>query len=256
MSRDDSPEDDPLFDPRITSYDWLAGVLGGIVTFVVGYLAMAVTILVPDGPPEGLGLRELFAEVGRVFYNAHQVTLDLQPTSSSVVIQDAPKTINWSEIGSNGVIQINSALLSPNQTVVWNADVESPLSLQSLYIFDFDQYQEPIQHAQDKPELLYYLVPVVVLVAAGAVLAYLTLSDTDSIHEAVLPAVAFSGGYTAVAILGTFFVERELAGGAVVLSPNLGQTVVFALSYSLLCGLVGSYAISAWRGPSGPARER
>ena len=247
MSIDDSPEDDPLFDPRITSYNWLAGVLGGVVTFVAGYLVMAATILVPDGPPGGLSLRELLAEIGRVFYNAHQVTLDLRPASGSVVIEDAPTTINWSDIGPNSVIQVNSGLLSSNQTVVWNADIEGTLSFQSLYIFDFDQYQQPIQHAQDKPELLYYLVPVIVLIAAGGVLAYLTLSDTDSIHEAVLPAVAFSGGYTALAVLGTFFVERELAGGAVVLSPNLGQTVVFALIYSLLCGLVGSYAISMWR---------
>jgi|GEM_PF-2635101 len=253
---DDSPEDGPLFDPRITSYNWLAGALGGVVTFVVGYLVMAATILVPDGPPEGLGLRELLAEVGRVFYNAHQVTLDLRPTSDSVVIEDAPNTVNWSAVGSNSVIQVNSDLLSSNQTIVWNADVEGTLSFQSLYVFDFGQYQQPVQHAQDKPELLYYLVPVIVLIAAGAALAYLTLSDTDSIHEAVLPAVAFSGGYTTLAILGTFFVERELAGGAVVLSPNLGQTVVFALIYSLLCGLVGSYAVSVWRDRDGSIGDR
>ncbi|QSG14524.1 hypothetical protein [Halapricum desulfuricans] len=251
---DDSPEDGPLFDPRITSYNWLAGVLGGVVTFVAGYLVMAATILMPDGPPEGLSLRELLAEIGRVFYNAHQVTLDLRPASDNVEIEDAPNTVNWSDVGPDSVITINTELLDPNQTIVWNADVEQmiPYEQVGLYVFDFSQYQEPVQHAQEKPELLYRLVPVIVLIAAGATLAYLTLSDSDSIHEAVLPAVAFSGGYTAVAVLGTFFVGQELAGGAVVLSPNLGQTIVFALMYSLLCGLLGSYAISAWRDRNGP----
>ncbi|QSG11032.1 putative membrane protein [Halapricum desulfuricans] len=243
---DDPSEDEPLFDPRITSYNWLAGVLGGALTFVAGYLAMVVVVLVPDGPPEGAAVQDVLSEIGRVFYAAHNVALDIRTLTNSVSIIDGDYL---SEV--NGTIDFSN--MRENETVIIDTERPQVLSIPGevnpdlIYQIDLGRIQQPIQHAQEKPELLYYLLPVVALVAAGAVLAALTLGETASIHEAVLPAIALSAGYTAAAMAGTVLVGRELADGAIVVAPSLVQTVVFALAYSLLCGLVGGYLIGFWR---------
>ncbi|QSG06308.1 hypothetical protein [Halapricum desulfuricans] len=243
---DDSSEDEPLFDPRITSYNWMAGVVGGVLTFIVGYLAMVVVALVPDGLPEGAEVQGVLAEIGRAFYAAHNVALEARTLTDDVSIIDGEYL---SEV--NGTIDFSN--MRENETVI--IDTESPqvLSIPGevnpdlIFQIDLDQAQQPIQHAQDKPELLYYLLPIVALVAAGAVLAALTLGETASIHEAVLPAIGLSAGYTAAAMVGTVLVGLELADGAILVAPSLVQTVVFALAYSLLCGLVGGYLIGFWR---------
>lgn len=149
-------------------------------------------------------------------------------------------------------VRIDSSQIRPKETVIADVDSTQPLTIlgdnaDQVVPLNLGRFREPIQHAQDKPELLYYLVPIVVLVVAGAALAFLTLDDTASIHGAVLPAIGLWAGYTVAATLGTFFVGLGLVDGAILITPSLGQTVVFALAYSLLCGLVGSYLIGLWR---------
>ena len=251
MPTDDSPEDEPFFDPRITSYNWLASVLGGVWTFLLGYLAMGVTALAPDGPSEGANLEAVLSVIGRVFYAAHNVTLEVRTLADEVSVIDGEYLS-----AVNGRVDFSN--MRANETVI--IDTEQPRALtipgdvnpDLIFQIDIGRTQRPIQHAQDKPELLYYLVPVVVLVAAGAILAYFTLAETASIHEAVLPAIGLSAGYTAAAVVGTFFVGLELADGAIMVAPSLGQTIVFALAYSLLGGLVGGYLFGFWRGRDGP----
>ncbi|MEF8881180.1 MAG: hypothetical protein V5A34_01485 [Halapricum sp.] len=255
MSTDDSPEDEPLFDPRITNYNWLAGVLGGVWTFVVGYLAMGVVALAPDGPAEGADPGTVLSEIGRVFYAAHNVALEVRTLKDevSVIGGDYLSAVNGS---------INFSNIRENETVI--IDTESPRVLtipgdvnpDLIFQIDLGKAQQPIQHAQEKPELLYYLVPVIVLVAAGAAVTYFTLADTASIHEAVMPALGLSIGYTAAAILGTFLVGLELAEGAILVTPSLGQTLVFGLAYSLLGGLIGGYAAGFWQERGASIRRR
>ncbi|QCC52110.1 hypothetical protein [Halapricum salinum] len=247
MSTDDSPDDEPLFDPRITGYNWIAGILGGVAAFLGSYLAMIAVVLVPDGPAEDSTWGTVLAEIGRVTYNAHQVTLNLRPARDEVIIESAPTSINWSDIGPNDPITVNSTLLKPNQTVVWNADIQRPLAFERIYIFDFGPYQEPIQYAEAKPELLYYLVPVVALLLAGAVLAWVTLSTEQAIGEAVLPGVAMTIGYVSTGVVGTFLVGTELADGALRLAPSLGGTTVLLLAYALALTTVGAGAVGAYR---------
>ena len=239
MSTDDSPDDGPLFDPRITSYNWLVGVLAGAWTFVVSYLAMGAVVLVPDGPGENATARAVLTEVGRLTYSAHQVNLDVQTVKENVVIVS-------SSMG------INSTRIRPGETVIVNTESGSPVTvigdnIASIHVYNFDKLNNPIAYAESKPELLYYLVPIVVLIAAGAILAWFTLARGQKIAEAVMPGIALTGGYVVTAILGTFFVGRELADGAALLTPNLAQTVVFALVYALVCATIGSLAVGAYR---------
>lgn len=239
MSTPDSPDDEPLFDPRITSYNWLVGVLAGVWTFVVSYLAMGAVVLVPDGPGENTTAREVLTEVGRLTYNAHQVNLDVQTMKDNVVIVS-------SDMG------INSTRIRPGETVIVNTESGSPVTIigdniASIHVFNFDKLNDPIAYAQAKPDLLYYLVPIVVLLAAGAVLAWFTLAADQKIAEAVMPGIALTAGYLGTAVVGTFFVGRELADGALLLTPNLAQTVVFVLVYAILCTTLGSLAVGAYR---------
>ncbi|MFB6189284.1 MAG: hypothetical protein ABEI57_05325, partial [Halapricum sp.] len=190
MSTTTSPDDEPLFDERITNYPWPIGVFAGLWTFVAGYIVMGIVVLVPDGPKQGAAIGDTINEIGVVLYNAHNVVLDVRNVA--------------------GIRNLGGSVTNK---------LAGPTS---------------------KPVLVYYAVPVVVLVVAGALVAHYTLSADVDLQVAVLPGVALGIGYTVTAILGTFVVSDSLGNGAVLLVPDLGQTVVYALAYSLVCGIVGS----------------
>ena len=239
MSTDDSPDDEPLFDPRITGYNWIAGILGGVAAFLGSYLAMIAVVLVPDGPAEDSTWGTVLAEIGRVTYNAHQITLSIRPTREDVVILDQGGAIN-------------STRIRPEETVIVNTDSGQPFTIignntGSLYTLNFEQIRNPVAYAEAKPELLYYLVPAVALLLAGAVLAWVTLSTEQAIGEAVLPGVAMTIGYVSTGVVGTFLVGTELADGALRLAPSLGGTTVLLLAYALALTTVGAGAVGAYR---------
>lgn len=91
------------------------------------------------------------------------------------------------------------------------------------------------------PVALYYAIPVVLLVAVGAVFGR---RHRQSIPEpsAILNAgAAMAVGYAVVAVLGTFFLGLDLQAGAV-LSPELGKSALFGVAYPVVFCTVGAAA--------------
>lgn len=99
--------------------------------------------------------------------------------------------------------------------------------------------------ATSLPVVVYYAVPVVVLLVGGAVLAFRTLPDGE-LEEYVLPGVSITVGYLAMALLARLFVEETIAGAAV-RRPDIVQTLVFALVYPLVLATAGGLAVGVWR---------
>lgn len=198
VSSTDSPEDGALFDPQIREFNWPLATLGGILSFVVGYVLMAAVILVPDGPKSDASLSDIVFEIGTTYYNAHNIVLNVDKVDETVQL-----------VGSGPV----------NRLVGETA----------------------------KPALLYYAVPVVALLLVSGVVAYYTVARDAPIEMALLPAVGITLGYTVFAVVATLFVRDSLGGGAVLLIPDLTQTLLYGLIYSLVCGSLASLIAVGYR---------
>lgn len=99
------------------------------------------------------------------------------------------------------------------------------------------------------PTIVYYLIPVVVLLIAGAVLAYRYLStDFASTHHLALVG-GLVLGYTLAMLAGSFlFAETTSSGQSwVSLNPERLHTLAAGIGYPLVLGLVGSTAVIGWR---------
>jgi hypothetical protein len=96
------------------------------------------------------------------------------------------------------------------------------------------------------PTEVYYAVPILVLLLAGALVARRTLSADADVSEAALPPAAMAVGYTATAVLGTFLVRQERFEGTVELVPNLPRTLAFGTAYGLGFTLVGALLVVAY----------
>jgi hypothetical protein len=98
------------------------------------------------------------------------------------------------------------------------------------------------------PVAVYFAVPIVVLLAAGLVLARSTVSGTDY-EEYVLPGTALTVGYLGMALLARFLVEDTIPteDGPVTWVPELVPTLIFGLLYPLVLGTLGALAVAVWR---------
>jgi len=117
--------------------------------------------------------------------------------------------------------------------------------------FDLFGSSGPESLGSTVPELLYFAVPVAVLVAAGYLL-YARVDWRLSVAEAAAVGATPTVGYLAAAVLGTFLFESASSGsllgvsGSATLGPNLVPAVLLAgLLYPLVCGAVGGALGSA-----------
>lgn len=87
------------------------------------------------------------------------------------------------------------------------------------------------------PVIVYYLVPVVVLIALGYVVASRTLTGSDPVAGAAAGATVVAS-YLVLAILGSFLFAIGMGGASA--SPDLVMSVLLAgLAYPLVFGAVG-----------------
>jgi hypothetical protein len=111
------------------------------------------------------------------------------------------------------------------------------------------------ESATSIPTVVYYLIPVVVLLGAGALLAYRYLpserqptSERRSVrHLALVGGLVL--GYTLAMLAGSFlFAETTTSGQTwVSLNPERLSALVAGIGYPLVLGAVGSTAVLAWR---------
>ena len=95
------------------------------------------------------------------------------------------------------------------------------------------------------PEVVYYLVPIVMLVGAG----YLLLQQeyVTDVGDAALSGATLVVGYLPLAILGTILFEASESGngGSVSVGPETGAAILLAgLIWPIVLGAVGGFLAS------------
>lgn len=95
------------------------------------------------------------------------------------------------------------------------------------------------------PEVVYYLVPIVMLVGAG----YLLLQQeyATDVGDAALSGATLVVGYLPLAILGTILFEASESsnGGSVSVAPETGAAILLAgLIWPIVLGAVGGFLAS------------
>lgn len=92
------------------------------------------------------------------------------------------------------------------------------------------------------PKLVYYLVPVVVLLAAGYVLYQRVDVSLDTEGAAGVGATV-AAGYVVLAAVGAFLFEQSASGGSA--APKMTTAIVIAgIAYPVVLGAVGAVAAS------------
>lgn len=128
----------------------------------------------------------------------------------------------------------------PTETVVQNATASASGNANALYGAT----------GGSVPPIAYFLVPVVGLLAAGALVGWARAfsADLGPLKVSVDNAGELTLGYLAAGVAGAFVFARETTalGMSGTSSPNLPFTVVAFLLYPVAFGLVGSLAYLYW----------
>ena len=90
------------------------------------------------------------------------------------------------------------------------------------------------------PLAVYFVVPIVALVAAGVLFGALSLDPSPDFVEAGLTGFAMALGYVVVAVVGAFLFVITAAEGQVTAAPDRIQTVAFGFAYPFVLGTLGS----------------
>ncbi len=89
------------------------------------------------------------------------------------------------------------------------------------------------------PVIVFYSIPVVVLLAVALLVAFRVVGRTDDPVRVVAAVLAFAVAYGLTAVAGTFvFTSESVFGGSARLA--FGDAVVFGFAYPLVFGVVGA----------------
>lgn len=94
------------------------------------------------------------------------------------------------------------------------------------------------------PKLLFYAVPVIVLVVAGRSVAGKAVGAAGDQMEAAKAGATVAIGYVALAVVGAFTifsVTQSGLGQSVTTEPELGGTILFFAAYAVVSGGIGGY---------------
>lgn len=203
--------DDSLLPPVVREYPWGGGVAAGAATFVGSYLAFVLTVV---ATARSVDLSQPVAAVrgiGTLFYNAHFIPSYRQV---EIVAQQNGETVR--AVSREGVSNDLLALVGESATNV--------------------------------PVVVYFAVPVVVLLVAAAAFSYYALDagQGDSPRLLALRGLctggAFALGYLALALVVTYLVTQQATEGESfrLLHPSRPQTFLFGSLYPAVLGAVGS----------------
>jgi hypothetical protein len=124
-----------------------------------------------------------------------------------------------------------------------NAQIAGPPAVNILYG----------QSGTAVPVILYFLLPVVVLAGAGAVLAASREGErvANLREEFALVLTGLAGGYLLTSVVVRSLVTRsqplEGAQGVATASPSFFLTLILMLAFPVLCGGIGAAAVMAWQ---------
>ena len=227
-----------VIEEDFVAFPWRAGFVRGPVAFgVTGLLVLLVA------SPGGLGTGPLVDQlslVGLVVYNAHNVpaATGLVPGAVTPV---AEAVVGVPVLGRalRGLFVVGQNHAAPASHVLDVFGGKSGTIGHVNFIAQQDQ--------TEVPAVVYYLIPVVVLVAAGWEFAVTHWDEaaTDSPVEVTRFGLALAVGYVAAMLLGTVLVTVQMAsplqpGTLFTVLPDRYLTAVFGFVYLAVLGSVGA----------------
>jgi hypothetical protein len=115
-----------------------------------------------------------------------------------------------------------------------------PLEVSGIGRLDWlTQAASPGTASPDTPVVVFYAIPMLVLVATGIVVTVRVLDRVDDPARIAAAVAALGASYAVVAIAGTFvFTDTSLVGGPARLA--LADAALFGLAYPLAFGAIGA----------------
>lgn len=227
---------DVVVEEEFLSFPWRAGLWRAPVAFVVVFALVVVLALVG-----GLAERDLADQVallGLITYNAHNVAV----TSGSVpgLLQPVAEPLSgvtgvWRLV--RGLFVVGFEHADPLGHLVRIVSGESEAANHTNFL---EGQRDP-----DVPLVLYYLVPVSVLVGVGYEYAssHWEAATTDSPLEVVRFGIAIALGYVAMLLVGSVVFTLAIASplfGALLVFPDRYLVVVFGFAYPAIFASLGA----------------
>lgn len=233
-------------DERFRGVPVLGGFLAGVISFVAGYLSF---LGIAAGTGEGIDFdgRSL-RQVGQFFYNSFLVPTHQQTTQvlenevdGETVIQEVIFDVRYNPFFESDTIDVES------RTLLDGALFEE--ESRSIATENADGFVLP---DLTFPDLVYLAIPVVILVGAGFLFAYLFISlEEVTLWQDILVRSLVGGGtvtlgFVLLALMGSYlFVIDEIAiftnqtGEGVFTRPDRVATLLFGFAYPAVWGTLG-----------------
>lgn len=234
-----------VVEEEFVTFPWRAGVVRAAVAFAVtGVLVLLVASVggLGSGP-----LVDQLSLIGLVTYNAHSVPA-ATGTIPSVVVPVAEAVVGLPVLGRavRGLFVVGQNHAAP---LTHFPDIVAGKTGTIGHVNFIAQ-----QGRTEIPSVVYYLIPVVVLVATGWEFAasHWDETTTDSPLEVTRFGLALAVGYVAAMLVGTVLVTVQmvspLSSQVFVVLPDRYLTVVFGVAYPAILGSVGAGVVYLQRG--------
>ncbi|WP_302081256.1 hypothetical protein [Salinibaculum rarum] len=225
---------------RLDSYPLAQGLVGGIASFLGGYVLLFGLLTSVGSVDFDRGASAVLESVGYVFYNVLHVPTYLRLNRTRQVTQRA----------ENGTVVREQELVSITER--WQNGVTGTQTIEQRQYIDGELVGNATQStAVDPglpvPELLYLAIPVVALLAVGYVYGdrCFDLDEWDPntvIVQGLLGGVTLTVGYLLVTLGGTFLLVKTGSEGQALLHPARFEALVSGIVYPLVAGTVGVVA--------------
>lgn len=233
------------------TFPWRAGIVRAPVAFGI---AFALTFLAAAVGGLGDGsLADKLSLIGLVVFNGHNVHAAVGYTPELLVPVAEPV------LGLGGIGRLLRGLfvvgVEHDQPLTHLLDVAAGETDAAGHM-DFIERSE----SSDVPSVVYYLIPPVVLAAAGYEFAnsHWEAAATDGPLDVARFGMAIAVGYVVVLLAGTvLFTVEMLSGltGAVIVLPDRFMTLVFGLAYPAVFASLGALVVYVRREGIGGERR-
>lgn len=210
---------------RLDEFPLVPGVVAGVASFVAGYVLFFLLVLTTGNVSFSNGVWSVVRTIAFLFYNALTVPTYVNATIGGV--------------GSGG--QFNGTTVDVTREQWTNA-----ITGWRRVVQNGAEQTGTLQTNLPVPELVYFAVPVVALVAVGYVYADRTLASTDDANELTVRSLVGAGvlavGFFLTVVVGTFlFVQASDPDGPaeLVRHPARTKAVLAGIAYPLVAGGIG-----------------
>jgi len=233
-------------DERYYGVPLFGGLLGGLVSFIVGYLSF---LGIAAGTGDGIDFEaRTLRQVGHFFYNSflvptHQQTKQVvrNTANNESVLQETLYSARYNPFYQSDSIDIKTQTYLDGNLYQEEARTVSTESAQSWALPDLTF-----------PDFVYLAIPVIVLFAVGFVLAYryVSMDETQMWWDVLIRGLVGGGtitlGFVLLAFAGMYLfvidgvaIFTQQAGEGAFTRPDRVDTLVFGIAYPAVVATAG-----------------